>query len=104
MAGRKTKRPGEQPAFTLAEGLDLRAASPLAASLLQRRGRDLALNAAGVRQLGGQCLQVLLAARATWQADGCRLHVVDPSAEFTEALLLLGAGSLAAADGPLGTA
>ena len=100
MAVRKSKRSSEQATFALAEGLILRAAAPLATALLQRRGHDLTLNAAGVRQLGGQCLQILLAARTAWQADGYRLHVADPSAEFMEALSLLGAESLVAADEP----
>ncbi|WP_287799477.1 STAS domain-containing protein, partial [Acidiphilium sp.] len=50
--------------------LDLKAASPLAQALLARRGGDLRIDAGAVERLGGQCLQVLLSARATWEADG----------------------------------
>ena len=59
------KRPGRRrPApVALAEPcLDLSAAGPLAASLLRRRGSPLALDGSAVERLGGQCLQVLLAA------------------------------------------
>ena len=50
--------------------------------------------ASGVRRLGGQCLQVLLSAQATWAADGHAFDVVEPSPEFTESLALMGAADL----------
>ena len=79
--------------FALAETLDLMAAAPLTAALLQRRGSDLVLDASAVRRLGGQCLQVLLAAHETWQADGHILRIVMPSHDFIDTTVLLGAGS-----------
>lgn len=77
----------------LAPILDVRAAAPLAAELSARRGQDVTLDASEVRRLGAQCLQVLLAARASWDADGARLRVSEPSDDFTDTLTLLGAAS-----------
>lgn len=74
----------------LSSTLDLRAATPLAASLLALRGEDLNLDASAVQRLGGQCLQILLSAKATWESDGAALRVVDPSPDFVEGLQLLG--------------
>ncbi|MGH6761723.1 MAG: STAS domain-containing protein [Phyllobacterium sp.] len=76
--------------FKLAQILDLKAAAPLAESLMQMRGSDLTIDASDVEQLGGQCLQVLLSAQATWRADESALHVSRPSPEFAESLRLLG--------------
>ena len=82
------------PALMLPEVLDLRAAAPLAAELMARRGLDTELNASCVRKLGGQCLQVLLSAHACWQAEGVRFRVVAPSSDFIDGVALLGASSL----------
>lgn len=70
--------------------LDLIAAPSLLDSLLRRRGQNLALGAGQVQRLGAQCLQVLLAARAAWAADGQTLLLQTPSADFTAALELMG--------------
>ncbi|ACB97174.1 STAS domain-containing protein [Beijerinckia indica] len=70
--------------------LDLRAATPLASELLGCRGRDLIIDAAKVQRIGGQCLQVLLSAVATWQADEIPLSIRNPSPDFLEAVELLG--------------
>ena len=78
--------------------LDIRAAKPLADQFLSLRGRDVTVNAASVQRVGGQCLQVLLAARATWAADGGRFRVTAASPAFTEGLALLGAAALASHD------
>lgn len=78
----------------LPEMLDLRAAAPLAAELMARRGLDTELDASRVRKLGGQCLQVLLSAHACWQAEGMRFCVVAPSSDFIDGMDLLGASSL----------
>ena len=75
-------------ALTLPQVLDLRAAPPLRALLLAHRGADLDLDAAGVERLGGLCLQVLLAARGTWQADGMSLRIVNLSEPCRDALRL----------------
>ena len=77
--------------LTLAEVLDLRAATPLSQSLLARRGTDLEVDASGVARLGGLCLQVLLSAVSTWAADGRALRFVNPSNAFREGAIRLGA-------------
>ena len=79
---------------TLGDALDMTAAGPLVTELLGHRGQPVSLNAAGVRRLGGQCLQVLLSARSTWSADGQPFEIVEPSPEFTEGLALMGATDL----------
>jgi chemotaxis protein CheX len=70
--------------------LDIRAAGPLAAELLALRGNDVVIEGADVVHLGTQCLQVLLAARATWRDDEAAMDVVNPSPELIECLNLLG--------------
>ena len=79
---------------TLGDALDMTAAGPLTTELLGHRGQPVSLNAAGVRRLGGQCLQVLLSAQSTWSADGQPFEIVEPSPEFAEGLALMGATDL----------
>ena len=57
-------------AIALPENLDLKAAAPLKAALLARRGAPIEIEADQVRRFGGLCLQVLLAARKAWDRDG----------------------------------
>jgi chemotaxis protein CheX len=75
----------------LGQVLDLNAAGPLANEFLTLRGRDLDVDASAVERLGAQCLQVLLSARATWDADGAAFSLISPSTEFSSTLALLGA-------------
>jgi chemotaxis protein CheX len=70
--------------------MDLTAAAPLTERLLSMRGVDLAVDASEVARLGGQCLQVLLAALKTWDADGAKLEILRPSQDFVDALRHLG--------------
>jgi chemotaxis protein CheX len=79
----------------LGEALDMTAAGPLAQALTARRGQAVALDASGVRRVGGQCLQVLLSAEATWAADGHPFRIVDPSPDFADGVALMGAAWLA---------
>ena len=74
----------------LEETLDLRAAQPLAQSLLEKRGHPLELDASEVGRLGALCLQVLLAAQKTWSEDGQTFSIGTPSVDFTEALSAFG--------------
>lgn len=78
----------------LQANLDIGAAAPLKRSLLAARGKPLALDAGEVERLGGLCLQVLLAARAMWAADGHDFKVVQPSQAFTEGVRLMAARDL----------
>ena len=75
----------------LGQVLDLNAAGPLANEFLTLRGKDLDVDASAVERVGAQCLQVLLSARATWDADGAAFALVSPSSEFISTLALLGA-------------
>ena len=77
-------------AFQLPECLDLLAATPLARALLERRGKPIILDGSSVRQLGAQCVQVLVSAKRTWGADGLALSVVNCAPRMIEDLQLLG--------------
>jgi len=74
--------------------LDLKSAAPLLRDILAVRGQDLALEASDVRRLGGQCLQVLLAAKAAWSQDGHGFEIRDASPAFIEGAALMGAADL----------
>jgi chemotaxis protein CheX len=87
----ETPAPESAAVLRLGQVLDLNAAGPLANEFLALRGRDVDVDASAVERLGAQCLQVLLSARATWDADGVAFAVVAPSSEFTSTLALLGA-------------
>jgi chemotaxis protein CheX len=76
--------------ITLSNELDIKAAGPLAAELLAARGKDLAVNASQIERVGGQCLQVLLSAAATWSADGAKLTIEEPSPAFVDAVQTAG--------------
>ncbi|KAB2955643.1 MAG: STAS domain-containing protein [Rhizobiaceae bacterium] len=72
--------------------MDITAAAPLTNEFLLLRGKDVQVDASAVERVGGQCLQVLLSAAATWAHDGMELDLVDPSTSFTEALETSGLG------------
>jgi chemotaxis protein CheX len=86
----------ETATLPLAESLDMNAAGPLAQALCAERGHAVQLDAAAVRRIGGQCLQVLLAAEAAWAADGQAFEIVNASTEFAEGTVLMGAPHLSA--------
>jgi len=79
-----------QEGFDLPAALDMQAASALLEKFLAARGADLRVGAADVQRIGGQCLQVLLAAKAAWAEDGNVLSFEGSSAEFTAGLETLG--------------
>jgi chemotaxis protein CheX len=80
--------------LTLMPVLDLSASAPLRSLLLAHRGQDLELDASAVSRMGGQCLQVLLSARRTWQQDGHSFRLSDPSDACRDALATTQAGRL----------
>ncbi len=80
-------------ALRLPECLDLLAATPLARTLLERRGKPIVLDGSSVHQLGAQCVQVLLSAKRTWGADGFPLSIVNFAPRMIEDLQLLGIDS-----------
>ncbi len=71
--------------------LDGKAAAKLLEGFLKRRGKALTVDASAVQVLGGQCAQVLLAARNAWAADGKALVFENGSETSTETLELLAA-------------
>ena len=92
-AGKSSKRTAKKPApkpLLLPEVLDLTAAGPLTQSFLSRRGTVLSVDASGVRRVGAQCLQVILAAVTTWKTDGVHMSLEKPTEEFLEGARLLG--------------
>ena len=78
-------------AIALPETLDLKAAGPLKAAFMERRGEAIEVDAAEVRRLGGLCLQILLAAKKGWAGDGKAFSLTRPSDAFLETLRLFGA-------------
>ncbi len=73
--------------------LDLKAAAPLQAEMLARRGQALEIDASAVQRLGGLCLTVLISAQRTWSDDAIPLHVSNRSQAFDDALSLFGAAT-----------
>ena len=96
--------PSDTPMSTIdqPEVLDTSAAAVLADSFRTIRGAPVIVDAANVRRLGGLCTQVLISAAKSWEADGAKLCVKNPSPEMTEALRLMGLqpDSLTAGDQP----
>lgn len=78
-------------ALVLPAVLDLKAASPLKAALLDHRGGDVLIDASDVQRLGALCLQVLLAGARAWSEDGHAYRIEPRSDAFADALTLFGA-------------
>lgn len=79
-------------ALRLAVALDLQEAPALAERLLACRGSPIEIDGDAVERLGAQCLQVLLSARATWEADGQPFAITKRSDRMTSTMRLLGVG------------
>ena len=84
---------GDQPRLQLAEILDRAAATPLLGELTARRGHALTVDASAVRRVGGQCLQVLMSAAATWSQDAVTFAVTSASPEFIAGVRQFGVDS-----------
>jgi chemotaxis protein CheX len=80
--------------ITLAENLDLKAASALQNELLAQRHGPVLIDGSQVQRLSGLCLQVLLSAKATWAGDGESLSFNNLSPALRDALQLFGAEDL----------
>ncbi|CAM5402679.1 STAS domain-containing protein [Frigidibacter albus] len=76
--------------LSLAPRLDLPAASPLSEAIRASKGQALNLDAGNVAHLGGLCLQVLLAAAASWRAAGQTLRINPRSQAFEDAVAMFG--------------
>lgn len=96
---RTDEETGEGRRVELPPRLDLAAAGALRDELLKLRGRDVVMDGSGVRHLGGAGLQVLLAARRLWAAEGRSLRLAEPSAALSEGLALMGAHGSAGGTG-----
>lgn len=83
------RKPAAQ-SMVLHDTLDLNQATDLAKAFNAARGSDLSVDASGVGRVGTQCVQVLLSAKAAWDADGAKFTVKGASDTFTESLRLLG--------------
>lgn len=81
---------GRMEVIELSKTLDLVAASALLESFLQKKGQAVQIDADQVHRLGAQCLQILLSAKKTWEADDYSFSLENPSAEFAEAIALMG--------------
>lgn len=92
---------GAADAIRLPEFLDLAAATPLAKTLAERRGKPIAIDGSAVHQLGAQCVQVLLSAKKTWSADGVPLSFVNCAPRMIEDLQYLGIDSATLVSGEL---
>lgn len=70
--------------------LDNTAAAALREMLLNHRGTSFRLDASRVEKLGTLSVQVLLAARKTWDADGNSIALSDPSDVMVAKLAQIG--------------
>jgi chemotaxis protein CheX len=70
--------------------LDLRAATVLAGTIRDHDGSPLGIDAGQVQHLGALCLQILLAAAASWRARGLPLSITPRSQAFDAALRQFG--------------
>lgn len=74
----------------LPETLDLIAANGVHEQLVGLKGNSVEIDASDVRKSGAQCIQVLMAAKKTWDADGKTIVVGAMSETFENTLKLLG--------------
>ena len=76
--------------FVLPQRFDNATVPALRLALLDRRGARLCLAAQEVETTGTLAIQLLVAARRQWQADGQDFAVISPSQALLEACRLLG--------------
>jgi chemotaxis protein CheX len=70
--------------------LDLNAASGLQTQLLALRGSNVAIDGSTVDKVGTLCIQVLMAARKTWEEDKLSLTFSKMSDALTKTMQLSG--------------
>lgn len=66
----------------LPETFDRKAVAHFAQTLMDHRGSDAVLDASGVARIGAPAVELLVAARKQWLADGKALHIRDASPAF----------------------
>ena len=80
----------EGTVYSLPPVLDLKAATPLVEKLMSLKGQNIVIDASKVERLGTQCVQILIAAAATWKDDMASFAIAEPSDSFTSGLHVLG--------------
>ena len=70
--------------------LDANAAEPLAENLLQKRGKQLRMDASRVTRISIPCVQVMLSAARTWKADNQAFEIINASESFQRDLKAAG--------------
>ncbi|MGI2032607.1 STAS domain-containing protein [Rhizobium panacihumi] len=70
--------------------LDLNEASVLHGQLTNMRGEDVKIDASEVERVGVQCVQVILAAAKTWEADKKNFVFEKVSEAFEKTMQLIG--------------
>lgn len=78
-------------ALTLPETLDQITAPELSKTLLAHRGTDIVLDASPLQRLSAIGLEMLIAARKQWEADGARIEIRDWSDAAMTAMGRIGA-------------
>lgn len=76
--------------LSLAEVLDLNEATELHGKLMSLRGSDLTIDASGVKRVGAQCVQVIMAAAKNWDEDKKVLKIEKSSDAFKTTMQLIG--------------
>lgn len=77
----------------LPEAFDRKAIAQFAPTLMGHRGDDAALDASAVNRMGALAVELLIAARKQWQADGKALTILNASPAFLACLADIGASS-----------
>ena len=80
--------------ITLPAILDFKAAGPLKADIQSHLGSPLDLDVSHVERIGGQCLQVLLAAAEAWRSSGQSFRLVKSTDAACNDMRLMGAENL----------
>ncbi|MEM8936586.1 MAG: STAS domain-containing protein [Pseudomonadota bacterium] len=90
----------DRQTVTLDRRCDVAKARPLAEKLLSLRGNELTLDVSEVEYIGVQCLQVIFAAKKTWETDGNGFAIKEKSCAFVDALTHIGMRLPTEADAP----
>jgi len=80
----------EQVLVTVPAKLSSTQAATLKDLLTEKRGRPICLEFMPVTQLGTQSIQVLLAAKAAWDADSLSFEIQNMSSDIRETLQVCG--------------
>ena len=82
----------------LPERMDSSVAKDLYSTIDSFKGTDVALNGQNVRDIGGLCLQVLIAAKEEWSREDKTFRIHDASEELQSFLTSVGRGDLITAE------